>query len=147
MTTFQTPLKTAGAQGDTGNSQTESSGYVKTTKVLSLGSGNSRQIVSIPEKSTLVGLGAIPTSAFDADVSAAVVNFGNSAQATRYGAIAVSAVGAYRAAAVSAGTDFDTYGAVAANPFNSIVVTVSAVSTTTFTNGGVRAFIEYVTVG
>jgi hypothetical protein len=138
MTVFQTPLETIGANGDTGNSQTETSGFVHSSKVLSLGSSNSRQIVSLPPFSTLTGLRAIPTSAFAADVSAVNVSWGNSAQATRYGVIAVSALGAMRSASVSAGTDFDAGGTV--------VVTVSAVSTTTFTAGGVRAFIEYITV-
>ncbi len=138
MTTFQVPLKTQGASGDTGNSQTETSGFVHSSKVLSLGSGNSRQIVTLPPFSTLTGLRALPTSAFAADVSAVNVNWGNSAQATRYGVIAVSALGALRTASVSGAADFDAGG--------TIVVTVSAVSTTTFTSGGVRAFIEYITV-
>lgn len=141
MTVFQTPLKTQGANGDTGNSQTETSGFVHSSKVLSLGAtgGNVRRaIVSLPAFSTLTGLRAIPTSAFAADVSAALVNWGNSADATHYGVIAVSALGALRSASVSAGTEFDAGG--------TIIVTVSAVSTTTFTTGGVRAFIEYITI-
>jgi hypothetical protein len=141
MTTFQVPLKTQGANGDTGNSQTETSGFVHSSKVLSLGAtgGNSRRaIVTLPPFSTLTGLRALPTSAFAADVSAALVSWGNSADVTRYGVIAVSALGALRTASVSAGVDFDAGG--------TIVVVVSAVSTTTFTQGGVRAFIEYITV-
>lgn len=141
MTTFQTPLKTQGASGDTGNSQTETSGFVHASKVLSLGAtgGNVRRaIVSLPEFSTLTGLRAVPTSAFAADVSAVSVSWGNSADATRYGVIAVSALGALRSASVSGAVDFDDGGTV--------VITVSAVSTTTFTAGGVRAFIEYITV-
>lgn len=142
MTTFQTPLKTIGASGDTGNTQTETSGFVHTTKTVSLGAtGNNtrRAIVSLPPFSTIVNLRAVPTSAFAADVSAALVNWGNSADATHYGVIAVSAVGGLRMAAVSAATEFDAGGTV--------VITVSAVSTTTFTTGGVRAFVDYITVG
>lgn len=142
MTTFQTPLKTQGPGGDTGNSQTETSGFVRAMKVVSLGAtgGNVRRvIVSIPPFSTVTGLEAVPTSAFAADVSAALVNWGNSADATHYGVIAVSALGAVRSAAVSAGTEFDSGG--------TIIITVSAVSTTTFTTGGVRAFVSYLTVG
>jgi len=140
MTTFQTPLKTQGASGDTGNSQTETSAFVRGTKVLSLGSSNSRQIVTLPPFSTLTSLGACVTSAgAPADpVSAFSVSFGNSGQAARYGVIAVSALGQLRSPTVSASTDFDAG--------STIVVTLSAVSTTTFTAGGVRAFIEYVTV-
>jgi len=140
MTVFQTPLETVGPNGETGNPQTDTVGFVSCRKVLSLGGGSTapRRIVTLPPFSTLIGLGALPTSALAADVSAVNVNWGNSAQATRYGVIAVSALGAFRAATVSAGVDFDNGG--------TIVVTVSAVGTTTFTTGGVRAFIEYITV-
>lgn len=146
MTTFQTPLITQGANGATGNSQTDTSGFVHSSKVISIGATGSlgtRAIVTLPSNSTLTGLRAVPTSAFAADVSAVNVSWGNSADATRYGVVAVSALGALRAAAVSGATDFDV--ATSALP-NTIVVTVSAVSTTTFTTGGVRAFIEYITV-
>lgn len=141
MTTFQSPLKIQGANGDTGNPQTETSGFVRSIKQVSLGGAavSPRSIVTLPPFSTLTGLWAVPTSAFAADVSAVNVNWGNSAQATRYGVIAVSALGAIRAAAVSAATDFDAGG--------TIVITGSAVSTAVFTTGGVRAFVEYLTVG
>jgi hypothetical protein len=143
MTTFQTPLKTYGAGGDTGNPQTESSGFVPAKKYISLGStgGNARRaVVTIPPLSTLTSLQAVATSAFAADVSAAIVSWGNSADATRYGSIAVSAVGQLRSVTgVSGCTDFDAGG--------TIVITVSAVSTTTFTTGGVRAMLQYTTVG
>lgn len=146
MTTFQVPLKTVGKDGITGNNQTETSGFVHASKVVSIGAtgtNGTRAIVTLPSFSTLTGLRAIPTSAFAADVSAVTVSFGNSADATRYGAVAVSALGALRSAAVSGGTDFDN---AQTSPFNTIVITVSAVSTTTFTAGGVRAFVEYITV-
>lgn len=138
MTTFQFPLKGYGAAGDTGNPQTETSGYVHVTKIVSLDgtATNSRKIVTLPDKATLTSLRACATSAFAADVSAVNVNFGNSAQATRYGVVAVSAVGQIRGAVVSAATDFDTT--------NTIVITTSAVSTAVFTTGGVRAFVEYI---
>lgn len=140
MTTFQTPLKTQGAGGDTGVSQTDTSGFVQSSKVLSLGVGATRQIVTLPPYSTLTSLRSLVTSAPNGtDVSAFNVSWGNSADATHYGIIAVSAVGAVRSASVSAGAEFDAGG--------TIVVVVSAVSTTTFTAGGVRAFIEYITVG
>lgn len=142
MTIFQTPLKTQGPGGDTGNSQTETSGFVDSHKVVSLGATGTnirRAIITLPPNSTLRGLTAIPTSAFAADVSAVNVNWGNSADATHYGVIAVSAVGALRSALVSAGTEFDTGG--------TIIITVSAVSTANFTTGGVRAFITYTCVG
>lgn len=140
MTTFQAPLKIVGANGITGNSQTETTAFVKSTKVVSLGGGSTapRTIITLPPKSTFLSAIAIATSAFSADVSAVNVNFGNSSQATRYGVISVSAIGAVRSATVSAADDFDSGG--------TIVITGSAVSTTTFTSGGFRAFIEYLTV-
>jgi hypothetical protein len=141
MTTFQAPLETVGKDGITGNPQTETTGFVHASKVVSLGATGSlgtRAIVTLPAFSTLTNLRAIPTSAFAADVSAVNVSWGNSTDATRYGIIAVSAVGAARGASVSGATDFDASG--------TIVITVSAVGTTTFTAGGVRAFVEYLTV-
>jgi hypothetical protein len=140
MTTFQSPLKTVGANGITGNSQTETTGFVHSTKIVSLGGGSTapRSIITLPPKSVVTGLYALSTSAFAADVSAVNVNFGNSAQASRYGVISVSALGLVRNAAVSAATDFDAGG--------TMVITGSAVGTTTFTTGGFRAFVEYITV-
>lgn len=143
MTTFQTPLKTQGANGDTGNPQTESGGFVPAKKYVSLGAtgGNARRaIVTLPPMSTLTSLQAIVTSALAADVSALNVSFGNSADATRFGIISASAVGQLRSVTgVSGATDFDNGG--------TIVIVVSAVSTTTFTQGGVRAMAQYTTVG
>jgi hypothetical protein len=141
MTTFQSPLKTIGAGGDTGNSQTETSGFVHSVKQVSLTGAavSPRAIITIPPFSTLTGLSAIATSAFAADVSAVNINWGTSAQPARYGVISVSALGAIRAAGVSAATDFDAGG--------TIVITGSAVSTAVFTTGGARVFVEYLTVG
>lgn len=140
MTTFQLPLKTIGANGNPGISNLETSGYVKSTKVVSLGGGATapRAVITLPPQSTLTNLYAFSTSAFASDVSAVHVNWGNSGQATRYGVIAVSALGQIRAATVSAADDFASS--------STIVITASAVGTTTFTTGGVRAFIEYITV-
>jgi hypothetical protein len=143
MTTFAAPLMTVGKNGITGNSQTDTTGFVHASKVVSLGASNSRAVVTLPSFSTLTGLRAVTTSAFAADVSAVNVSWGTSTQATRYGVIAVSALGALRSAAVSGATDFDN---ADISPFNTIVIAVSAVGTTTFTTGGVRAFVEYITV-
>lgn len=138
MTTFQAPLKIVGKDGITGSSVTDTQGYTHCTKVLSLGGGATapRQIITLPNKAMLINLCAFATSAFSADVSAVNVSWGNSADATHYGIIAVSAVGQIRGATVSAAGEFDTGG--------TIIVVASAVSTTTFTTGGVRAFVEYI---
>jgi len=136
MTTFTAPLKVAGPNQPSGNPQTDTIGYVHCTKFVSLDSTTSRAVITLPPNSLLTSGRGVATSAFSADVSALNVNFGNSSQATRYGVISVSAVGQVRSAVVSGATDFDNGG--------TIVITVSAVSTTTFTSGGVRAFVEYI---
>lgn len=135
MTTFQAPLKTVGVNGLTGNAQTQTAGFVHSTKPVSLGVGQTRQIITLPPKSTPTNLRGFVTSAPSADVSAFNISWGNSSDATRYGIVAVSALGAVRAAAVSGAGDFEAGG--------TIVIVCSAVSTTTFTTGGVRAFVEY----
>lgn len=140
MTTFQTPIKGIGFQGDTGNTQTETSGYIACFKQVVLSQAAPRAIVTIPKNSTLLKLSAVQSSAFTGTdpVSAMNVNFGNSADATRYGTVVVSALVQLRESSlVSAATDFDADA--------TIVVTLSALSTTTFTAGGVRAFIHYLT--
>lgn len=138
MTNFQAPLKVMGKDGITGNATTDTQAYVQCTKVVPLGGGSTapRQIVTLPSNAMLTNLRAFATSAFAADVSAVNVSWGNSADATHYGIIAVSAVGQIRGATVSAAGEFDAGG--------TIIIVASAVSTTTFTTGGVRAFVEYV---
>lgn len=138
MTTFQHPLKAVGPNGLTGDPTTNTESYVRSMKVIPLGPGAaSRQIVTIPANSTILAMGGTATSAFAADVSACNVNFGTSAQVSRYGLISVSALGLVRNVVVSASTDFDAQ--------STIIVTLSAVGTTTFSSGGARAFIEFVT--
>lgn len=134
-TTFKGPIRTG---LNTGNPQTNTLGFLGATKVCNTGFGADRVVVTLPPGANLVGLGASPVSAFTGTdpVSAMSVKFGNSADATRYGIITVSALGNYRESAVSASNDFDNGG--------TIVVTISALSTTSFTGGGTRNFIRYV---
>lgn len=139
MTTFTGPLKVQGANNPTGNSQTDTSGYVHCTKIVDLVGASTapRAIVSLPQFAYLTNLRAFCVSGFAADVSAVNVSWGNSSDATRYGIIAVSAVGAPRSASVSGAFDFYSNG-------GTIVIVGSAVSTTTFTSGAVKAFVEYI---
>lgn len=142
MTTNTVPLKIQGKDGNTGNEQTRAIGYVRCTRQVNLGiAPDNRKIITLPPNSTLLGLSAIVVSAWagvDTAASSMNVNFGNSADSTHYGVVNVSAVVALKeAASVSAGNEFDSGG--------TIVVTLSALSTTTFTAGGVRAFAEYLT--
>ena len=138
-TIFQGPLGTGTA---TGVPTTDTRGYISVIKSVPLSQAAPRQIVTIPQGSILTMLEAVQTSAFTGDdpVSSMSVNFGNSADATHYGAIQVSALVQIRQVVnVSAPTDFDTAA-------GTIVLTLSAVSTTVFTGGGVRAFIHFLTV-
>jgi len=141
-TTFTGPLEGQGANNPTGNPQTDTAGYVGFTKVIPLGSGTaSRAVITLPERSILQSCVAFATSAFAADVSAANVNFGNSSDATRYGVISVSAIGQNRSVtAVSAVNDF-----LNGTP-QTMVITISAVSTTTFTTGGAYALVRFIMV-
>lgn len=143
MTAFRGPLIVQGPNNPTGNSQTDSSGFVSCIKVVPLTGGATapRAVVTLPPFAILLTGRAYATSAFASDVSAMNVSFGNSSDATRYGIISVSAVGQIRNATVSAGDDFNN------GTGGTIVVVGSAVSTTTFTSGGANALIEYLVVG
>lgn len=143
MTNFKEPLKIGDPATGLGSAY-DTFGYVPANKVIALGGGGgqTRQIVSFPAKTTPYMLGFVQTSAFggvDTAASAMVVSFGNSSDATRYGVFNVSAgagAGSRFAFNVSAAADFDLAG--------TMIVTLSALSTTTYTGGG-RAIVGYVT--
>lgn len=88
-TTYTGPLSVG--NGDTGNPQTDPRGWVKVVKQLSLSQAAPRQIVTIPPKSTLLGIGGIRTSAFTGgnDLKGMRLNFGTSADAEQYGLISL----------------------------------------------------------
>lgn len=143
MTGFTAPLKVLGPGDPTGNPQTEASGFVLATKQVAVGGalGQTRKIVTIPPQSTLLGLGFTLTSAFggvDTAASAMVVSFGTSADPAGIGVFNVSAGVANRWA-------FPTSGAASFDTGGTVVLNLSALSTTTYTGGG-RMFVEYVTV-
>ena len=137
-TNFEGPLSV----GDvTGIPQTDTRGFVRLSKRVVIGAGQTRQVVSLAPDSVVTGFGFVPTSAFTGgdSVTALSVNFGSSADPNQHGVVTVSAATRYTEAVdafVSAAV-FDSGG--------TMVVTISAVSTTTFTGGGGRAFIHYVT--
>lgn len=143
MTAFTGPLLVQGINNPTGNPQTDTAGFVHCTKIVPLTGGATapRSVVTLPSNCILTACRAYVTSALAADVSAVNVSFGSSSDATRYGIVAVSAVGQLRASTVSAAGDFQ-------NPLiNTMVIVASAVSTTTFTTGGANAMIEYIILG
>lgn len=137
-TNFEGPLSV----GDvTGIPNTDTRGFVRLSKRVIIGQAQPRQVVTISPDSVVTGFGFVPTSAFTGTdpVSALSVNFGTSADPNQHGVVTVSAATRYteQVAAFVSGATFDDGG--------TIVVTISAVSTTTFTGGGGRAFIHYVT--
>lgn len=131
---------------NTGNSQTDTRGYVKLIKQVSVGGGSGaagvlRAIVTLPPKTTILALGAVNTSAPAgvADVTALKYSFGTSGDVDQLGLIVCSAASNLRyIVPVSGSTDFDDGGTV--------IISVSAENTSVFTGGGGRAFIEYLTV-
>lgn len=90
MTTthFTGPIATG---ENTGNPQTSTTGFVKLTKQVSLGSGQTRQIVTLPPGSTITNLGAVTTSAITGgtDVADMNINFGTSADPSGYGLVQI----------------------------------------------------------
>jgi hypothetical protein len=143
MTTFTSPLIIEGANNPKLGTSTDTSGFVHCTKIVPLTGAavSPRAIVTLPPFSILTNARAYATSAFAADVSAMNVSFGNSSDATRYGIIAVSALGQIRGATVSAANDFNN------QTGGTMVIVGSAVSTATFTAGGANALVEYIVVG
>lgn len=139
-TTFRGPVKIGDAP--VGNPQLETVGYVRLSKVVPLTSGT-RTIISFPANTLITACKAVVTSAFsgvDTAASAMNVNFGTSADPTGYGVINVSGngtgAGAMGSLAVVSGAILDAGG--------TMILTLSAASTTTFTAGGVRALVDYI---
>lgn len=92
-TNFSGPISTG---EKTGNAATQTVGYAKIVKQVSIGSGASRQIVSLPPNSTILGVGAVRTSAFTGgtDFHDMNINFGTSADPTGIGMVQLQNPGA-----------------------------------------------------
>ena len=109
-------------------------------KQVSVGGGSKQAFMALPPHSTLIGIGAIQTSAFSTPgdaVSAGIVSFGTEGDVNQFGVITdVSAAqGLTFVTPVSGVAEFDS-GAI-------LVVSCSVETTSVFTNGGVRAFVQY----
>ncbi len=76
----------------TGNNITDTRGWTKLVKQVSVGFGAARQIVSFPKGTTILNIGAVPTSAFTGgtDVHDMNINFGTSADSQGLGVVQVS---------------------------------------------------------
>src|SRR3990167_2476751 len=86
-TNFSGPV----SQGtNTGNPQTRTIAYSKVVRQVSLSQAASRQVITIPPNSTILNIGAIPTSSFTGDKANDInVNFGSSADADQYGLVQI----------------------------------------------------------
>lgn len=121
----------------TGIASTDTRGYVQGTKIIQLSQAAPRANITIPANSVVTKLGFVPTSAFTGDdpVSAMTITF--AAGTVTLGVVTASAATRYHQQAVVSGAIFDTAAVVSAS--------LSALSTTVFTGGGGRAFIEFLT--
>ena len=133
------------ADGDQyGTVQIGNASFAKQTQILtkqvSVGGGTKQAFIALPPHSTLLGLGAIQTSAFSTPgdaVSAGIVSFGTEGDVNQYGAIndVSAAAGFTLVSPVSGAADFDSGGI--------LVVSCSVETTSVFTNGGARAYVQY----
>lgn len=121
----------------TGNTQTDTRGYVPGRKIIQLSQGTPRGNITVPGNSVVTKCAFVPTSAFTGDdpVSAMVITFTTGTQVLA--AITASAATKYHESTAVSAAIFDTAAVVSAS--------LSALSTTVFTGGGGRAFIEYIT--
>lgn len=121
----------------TGVATTDTRGYVPGIKIIQLSQGSPRANVTLPANTVVTKLGFVPTSAFTGDdpVSAMTITFAYGTNVL--GIVTASAATRYHQQAVVSGAVLDASTVVSA--------ALSALSTTVFTGGGGRAFIEYIT--
>ena len=121
----------------TGIAATDTRGYVPGIKIIQLSQAAPRANITLPANTVVTKLGFVPTSAFTGDdpVSAMTITFATGTIVL--GIVTASAATRYHQQAVVSGAIFDTAAVVSA--------ALSALSTTVFTGGGGRAFIEYIT--
>lgn len=121
----------------TGRTDTDTRGWVPGRKVIQLSQGTPRGNITIPPNSVVTKVAFVPTSAFTGDdpVSAMVVTF--TTGTVVLGVVTASAATKYHESTVVSGAVLDSGAVVSAS--------LSALSTTVFTGGGGRAYIEYIT--
>lgn len=121
----------------TGVPDTDTRGYMPGRKVILLTQAAPRGNVTIPGNSVVTKLAFVPTSAFTGTdpVSAMNITFTTGTQVL--GVITASAATRYHESTFVSAAIFDTAAVVSAS--------LSALSTTVFTGGAGRAYIEYIT--
>ncbi len=123
----------------TGNDTTDTRAFLPGRRQILLSQATPSASITIPPLSTIIKLGFVPTSAFTGTdpVSAMNVTFANGSLV--HGIVTASAATRYHESTfVSAAEAYDAGG--------TMTITLSALSTTVFTGGGGRAFVEYITV-
>lgn len=113
-------------------------GFVPGRQVKTLSQAAPSTTFTIPPKSVVTKNAFVPTSAFTGTdpVSAMNVTFANGTVV--HSIVPVSAATRYAESTFVSGALYDTGG--------TLTVTLSAQSTTVFTGGGGRAYVEYITV-
>lgn len=114
-------------------------GYVKAARVLLLDQTIPSASVLIPARSVITKVSFVPTSAFAGTdpVSAMNITFANGSLV--HAIITASAATKYHESTNVSAAIYDTA--------STCTATLSALSTTVFTGGGGRAYIEYITEG
>jgi hypothetical protein len=113
-------------------------GYMPGRQVKNLSQASPSVTFAIPAKSVITKTAFVPTSAFTGTdpVSAMNVTFANGTLV--HNIVTASAATKYHESTTVSAALYDDGG--------TLTVTLSALSTTVFTGGGGRAFIEYITV-
>lgn len=116
---------------------TDTRAYVPSRRVGRLSQTAPTATVSIPEKSVVTKTGFVPTSAFTGTdpVSAMNITFRNGT--LTHNVITASAATKYHESTTVSAAIYDTSA--------TMTITLSALSTTVFTGGGGRFFVEYIT--
>lgn len=118
---------------------TDTRAYLPGRRVVRLSQAAPSATVPIPARSVVTKTGFVPTSAFTGTdpVSAMNITFANGTQV--HNVVTASAATKYHESTTVSAAVYDTAG--------TMTITLSALSTTVFTGGGGRAYVEYITEG
>lgn len=122
----------------TGVPATDTRGYVSGRRIALLSQASPSVTIPIPAKSVVSKCAFVPTSAFTGTDPVSAMNITFAAGSVVLAIVPASANTTYHETTRVSGAVFDA----SAN----ITITLSAQSTTVFTGGGGRAYVEYITV-
>lgn len=134
-TTFSGPIRFG---ENAGNNGSDTRAFVPGRRQVNLSQASPSADILIPAKSTVTKIAFVPTSAFTGTdpVSAMNVTFANGSLV--HGIVTASAATKYHESTTVSAANYDSSA--------TMTITLSALSTTVFTGGGGRAFVEYITV-